>query len=133
MVSSTKKSSVKNPVAAPVSGTKKTTKRKKASSKKATKKVSSASKPSVRADAHPDKVFVLVDGKRVKNIKELADVMDDIEDYVFNHHVNENNNDFENWLTHVFNDIALARKIAGCKDKKHVQLVLYRHISHKLW
>lgn len=98
--------------------------------KKVTKKASASR---VKRNAGPDQIFVMVDGKRVKNIKELADVMSEIEDYVFNHHVSEQNNDFENWLKHVFEEIALAREIAGCKDKKHVQLVLYKHISHKLW
>jgi hypothetical protein len=101
--------------------------------KKVVFKKNTSRKTSVKKNAHPDKLFILVDGKKVKNIKELADVMGDLEDYVFNHHVREDSNDFENWLTHVIEDIELAKNIAGCKDKKHVQFVLYRHIAHKLW
>ena len=68
---------------------------KKAKKKAVKKKVSKKKVMSkVRKNAAPDRVFVLVNGKRVKNVKELADVMDKIEDYVFNHHVTEDRNDF---------------------------------------
>lgn len=87
----------------------------------------------VKKNAHPDSVFVMVNGHKLKNIKELADVMDKIEDYVFNHHVNEDKHDFAVWLRDVFQEIDLAKELADVKDKKHIQLVLYRHISHKLW
>ncbi len=90
-------------------------------------------RPSIAQDAHPDKVFVLVNGQVLKNVKELADVLDKLEDVVFNHHVTNNRNDFANWLRDVFKEIDLAREIAGCKDKDKMQLVLYKHIAHKLW
>ena len=90
-------------------------------------------RPAIAMDAHPDKVFILVNGKRLKNVKELADILDKIEDDVFNHHVTDDRNDFANWLRDVFKDLDLAREIAGCKDKDKMQLVLYKHIAHKLW
>ncbi len=103
---------------------------KKKASKNTSKKVQ---RPLTTRNASPDKVFVLVNGHRLKNVKELADIMEKLEDYVFEHHVTEDRNDFATWLKDVFRDIDLAKEVAGCKDKKHIQLVLYRHISHKLW
>lgn len=101
-------------------------------SKKSTSSKKTSTK-SVRKSAPQNKIFVLVNGKKLKNIKELADVIADLEDYVFNHHVTADKNDFASWLEHVFEDIQLAKKIAGCTSKDHMQLVLYKHISHKLW
>ena len=113
------------------------TKKKPQAKKKAAKPNKSKEKEqhrkAVKKNASPDKVFVLVNGHKVKNVKELADIMERIEDHVFNHHVNEDKHDFAIWLKDVFEEILLAEEIAGVKDKKHVQLVLYKHISHKLW
>lgn len=101
-----------------------------AGEKKPTKKQSAAA---LHRNAGPGEVFVMVNGQRLKNVKELADVLEKIEDYVFNHHVTEDRNDFASWLQDVFKEIDLAKEVSGCRDKNHLQLVLYRHISHKLW
>jgi hypothetical protein len=87
----------------------------------------------VKRDAPDASYFVLCNGKPVKNIKELADVMEELEDQIFNHHVTSDKNDFATWIKDIFKDIELAEKLAGVKDKKHMQLVLYKHITHKLW
>jgi hypothetical protein len=87
----------------------------------------------IKTDAPQTSFFVLCNGKPVKNIKELADVMEEIEDTIFNYHVTPDKNDFATWIKDVFKDIELAEKLAGVKDKKHMQLVLYKHITNKLW
>jgi len=87
----------------------------------------------IKRDAPDASYFVLCNGKPVKNIKELADVMEELEEEVFNHHVTPDKNDFATWIKDIFKDIELAEKLAGVKDKKHMQLVLYKHITHKLW
>jgi hypothetical protein len=76
-----------------------------------------------------DKYFILANGRPVKNVAELAAILDQLEDYVFNHHVQPNRNDFHNWVKDVFEDLELARKIIGVDDKKRLQLVIYRHIA----
>jgi hypothetical protein len=88
---------------------------------------------SIKRDAPGATYFVLCNGKPVKNIKELADLMEELEDQVFNYHVTPEKNDFATWIKDIFKDIELAEKLAGAKDKKHMQLVLYKHITHKLW
>lgn len=87
----------------------------------------------IRKDAPQGNYFILCNGRPVKNVKELADVMEELEDHVFNHHVREDGNDFANWVKDIFKDVELAEKIVGIKDKKHMQLVIYKHIAHKLW
>src|SRR5512142_3300142 len=76
-----------------------------------------------------EKYFILANGRVVKNVAELASILDQLEDHVFSHHVTPDRNDFHNWIKDVFEDIELARKVSGVKDKKHMQLVIYRHIA----
>ena len=87
----------------------------------------------VKKAAPQENIFVLCNGKPVKNLKELADVMDGLEDSVFNHHVRPEHNDFTAWVNDIIKDVELAEKLAGAKDKKNFQLVIYKHITHKLW
>jgi hypothetical protein len=90
-------------------------------------------KTALKTDAPEKQVFVLCNGKPVKNIRELADVMDEIEDHVFSHHVTHDRNDFANWVNDVFKDVELATELANAKDKRHFQLVIYKHLTKKLW
>jgi hypothetical protein len=76
-----------------------------------------------------EKFFILANGQPVKNVAELASILDQLEDHVFNHHVRPERNDFHNWIKDVFEDVELARKILGINDKKHLQLVIYRHMA----
>jgi hypothetical protein len=80
-------------------------------------------------DIPQEKYFILANGQPVKNVAELAAILDQLEDHVFNHHVNTDRNDFHNWVKDVFEDVELARKISGVGDKKHMQLVIYRHMA----
>lgn len=84
-------------------------------------------------DAPQENFFILCNGKPVKNMKELADILEELEDHVFNYHVTAEKNDFATWIKDVFKDLELAHKLAGLKDKQNMQLVIYKHITHKLW
>jgi len=87
----------------------------------------------IRKNAPATQYFILCNGQRVKNVKELADTMEYIEEEVFNHHANPEKNDFVNWVKDVFKEVKLAEKIAKAKNKEHVQLIIYKHIANKLW
>ena len=110
---------------------------KKAPSKMTKPVKSSASRPvisrmrvyNLTRDIAPEKYFVLANGKPVKNVAELAAILDVLEDHVFSHHVSADRNDFHNWIRDVFEDVELARKVAGVDNKKHLQLIIYRHIA----
>jgi hypothetical protein len=80
-------------------------------------------------DIPEEKFFVLANGQPVKNVAELAAILDQLEDHVFHHHVSSDRNDFHNWIRDVFEDVELAKKVSGVQDKKHLQLVIYRHIA----
>ncbi|MBU1198627.1 MAG: hypothetical protein KKF46_08065 [Nanoarchaeota archaeon] len=112
---------------------KKTTGKKKPTTQTTDTKTTIQKKPDICKDAPEMNYFVLCNGQPVKNVKELADVMDEIEEHVFDHHVTSDKNDFANWIEDIFKDMELAQKLAGAKEKKHMQLVIYKHITHKLW
>lgn len=80
-------------------------------------------------DIPQEKYFVLANGQPVKNVAELAAILDQLEDHVFHHHVTPDRNDFHSWVKDVFEDVELARKITGINDKKHLQLIIYRHMA----
>jgi len=75
--------------------------------------------------------FYFVNGMRVKNVKELAEIMDKLEQEVFDYHVTSEKNDFYNWVKDVFNDLELAEKIMGVTGPKHLQFTIYKHVADK--
>jgi hypothetical protein len=134
--------------AAPKKSVKKVAKKaaKKAVKKAVPKKADNATKPAKTAkkastkfsinvydvqDVPHEQHFFFVNGHRVKNVKELAEVMDRIEQEVFEYHVNEEKNDFFNWVKHVFEDIELAEKLVGVTGPKHLQFTIYKHVADK--
>lgn len=117
----------------PITSTKRNGKKKRGRPPKKKTQRKATKKAVINKDAPKDKYFVLCNGKPVKNIKELAELMDNIEEHVFNHHVKVDGNDFAQWVEDIFKDLELAQKLAGVMDKKHMQLVIYKHITHKLW
>lgn len=100
------------------------------SAKKVVKKVLKKAKKVVSKsnNAPRGQEFFLLNGKKVKNYTELAKILEHLEDHVFRHHVNPDNNDFANWIRDVFKDVELAKKIAGIDDKDKMELVLHRRI-----
>ncbi len=75
--------------------------------------------------------FYFVNGVRVKNVKELAEVMDKIEQEVFDYHVTMDKNDFHSWVNGVFQDMELAEKLLGVTSPKHLQFTIYKHVADK--
>lgn len=113
----------------------KSTSKKKSTLKKksvAKKKTSSKTKSKVTSNAPVDSYFILCNGQPIKNVRELADMLEEIRDEVFNCHVNPDKNDFATWIHDVFDDIELAKQLAGVKDKTNIRIVLYKHLIKKL-
>ena len=46
--------------------------------------------------------FKLVDGKMLKSVPELLEALKNMDDWVYQHHVNQERNDFVNWLRDIF-------------------------------
>jgi hypothetical protein len=100
---------------------------KKPAAKKAAKKV-----PKGIPQAPEQYVFVLVDGRRLRDVKELADALDSMADHVYGHHVNPQRNDFAQWIEDIFREAELAAELRHSHNKHHAQIILYRHILDRL-
>ena len=112
---------------------KKVTKKKKISKVNGPKKIESISiEISILKKAPKKNEFVLADGRKLKDLKELALVLGDMADDVFWHHVNDARNDFASWVDAVFEDKELAENLNKIKDKFNTQLEILKHIVKKL-
>lgn len=69
-------------------------------------------------DVHPDHVFRTKSGSTISNLSELASELATMDDAVFDHHVNEDKNDFHNWVLHIVRDEHLANVLSEIKDRR---------------
>jgi len=76
--------------------------------------------------------FVLKDGKKLKDLKELTESLNNMSEEVFRHHVNDIRNDFSKWINDVFKEKDLANDIKRFHSKIETQLALYKHFEKKL-
>jgi hypothetical protein len=65
-----------------------------------------------------DHYFYLHNGTPVKSLAELIDQLVNMDQGLFNHHVNKKNNDFANWIRDVFGEKELARRITLTRSPK---------------
>ncbi len=108
--------------------------RKKAAAKKDStiKAAAKAPKRESIPQAPTEQFFILIDGRVLKNYKELADMLEEMGDHVYGHHVNWERNDFASWVHDVFGDSDLAEKLRRAQGKHHSQIIIYRHILDRL-
>jgi hypothetical protein len=104
---------------------KKKTIKKKSVKKRISKK---KAKSKILKKVKPEFCFILVDGKKITNLPQLALEIETMNDDVFFHHVGAENNDFANWIKEVIGEIKLADKIMGIKEKNDLQLEMLKHI-----
>lgn len=65
----------------------------------------------------PEEYFHMHNGIVLKNLHDLIDILEVIDDEAFNFHVKHDKNDFSEWIRHVFKDNKLADKIRNAKTK----------------
>jgi len=76
--------------------------------------------------------FVLKDGKKLRSLFELADVLEQTTDDVFGHHVNPGRNDFSTWVRDIFNDKFLADDMKKALHRLEMQRVLLKKLVKEL-
>lgn len=69
-------------------------------------------------DIPPEKYFYVKNGMIIKSLQELPDALRSMDPETFVYHVNEEKNDFYNWIKDVFELSCLARKIKNIKRKE---------------
>lgn len=89
-------------------------------------------KASLFIDVTPDKYFVLCDGKTLKDYRELASMLETVNDDVFFYHVNSERNDFANWINDVFGEEKLANDVRSAKSRIEIMAIIYKHLFNKL-
>ena len=76
--------------------------------------------------------FGLVDGRVLKSVPELLEALKNMDDWVYQHHVNQERNDFVNWIRHVYENEELAKKLEKAKKQKQVIKVINESLKKKL-
>lgn len=78
----------------------------------------------------PEKHFFLHGGGTLTTLDELFAELQTMDRHVYDHHVNEERNDFANWVRDVMGDRFLAKNIELSKDRdqllKHLFINLFR-------
>ena len=72
------------------------------------------------SDCRPDFSFWTCHGRVVRNVYEMADAIDGMNDDAFRYHVNDDNkkNDFANWLLNIIEDGELAHRLKKVRDRQ---------------
>ena len=86
----------------------------------------------ILGEAPEEHHFVVADGRKIKNILELADALETMSEEIFSHHANQFKNDFSAWVKDVFYDHSLAEDIARAKNKLETQIAILRRMVKEL-
>ncbi len=86
----------------------------------------------ILGEAPEEHHFVVADGRKLKNIIELADALETMSEEIFRHHANEFKNDFSAWVKDVFYDHSLAEDLARAKNRLESQIVILRRLVKEL-
>ena len=86
----------------------------------------------VLGEATYEQHFVVADGRRLKNIIELADALETMSEEIFSHHVNEFKNDFSSWVKDVFGEHNLAENLKSAASKADAQLAVAKSLLKEL-
>ncbi len=69
----------------------------------------------------PHNYFWTKEGRGIDSIAHLAAALDSMPDWVFQHHVSSERNDFANWINDVFGEAWLAAKVRSAKTKSEMK------------
>lgn len=72
--------------------------------------------------------FYLKDGRRLKNVFELVDALEDMSEEMFKEHVTQTKNDFSNWIKDVFEEHGVAKEIEKVRSRIDTQKALLRRL-----
>ena len=69
-------------------------------------------------DVVPKHEFNIHMGTSIKNLQELAEALEIMDDDAFNHHVTKEKNDFSNWVKDIIEDVELSNDLLKAKTRK---------------
>ena len=80
-------------------------------------------------DAPADKYFYVHNGMTIRNLDELAVALDLMDGHIFEYHVNNNKNDFSNWVKEIIKKEGLAKELLNIKSKTASSERIRRYID----
>ena len=89
-------------------------------------------KKKILGEAPVEHHFMVADGRKLKNIVELADALETMSEEIFRHHANELKNDFSSWVKDVFYDHSLAEDISRSRNRLEAQIAILRRLVKEL-
>ena len=104
----------------------------KSNSKKQLQTVEVIIRKKILGEAPVEQHFIVADGRKLKNIIELADALETMSEEIFRHHANEFKNDFSYWVKDVFYDNSLAEDISRAKNRFETQIAILRRLVKEL-
>jgi hypothetical protein len=78
---------------------------------------------------NPEKYFYVSNGSVLRNLTELIAELRSMDANAFSYHVNQDKNDFSNWIRDVFNDKALAKKVEKVQSKEEMARMVEKKIE----
>lgn len=76
----------------------------------------------------PDKRFWMRDGRVLKNLFELSRAFEEMSEDTYRYHANDSKNDFSNWVSGVFEEQKLAKRLGETKTKEQSQVAVLKHL-----
>ena len=80
-------------------------------------------------DVNAQHTFKLHLGTEIRNLTELAELLDVMSDASFAHHVSAKRNDFANWVREVVHDDDLSRMLAAIHDRQEMARAVNAHVT----
>lgn len=80
-------------------------------------------------DVDPDKAFYFRNGGRARNLYELSQGINALNEDDFKHHCNLDHDDFANWIGGAIGDISLSQKLRYIKDKEKCLKIINNRIK----
>jgi len=75
-------------------------------------------------------VYELEGGVEVRDVHELLDALTTMDDRTFKQYVNEDKNEFADWIRNVFKDYKLATTIKDVRVRAEMTRKIEEHLSH---
>lgn len=96
-------------------------------------KIDSEKAKQILSDVPEQNYFITKEGKTIKNITELSELLKEVNEEVFSYHVNEERNDFSNWIKDVIKDTDLAKSMINHIQKERMQETVEKRIKRLNW
>ena len=80
------------------------------------KRMTKADKEHALHHVEGNQAFFMSNGRVVSSLQQLGNELADMHEAVYRYHVNDNNNDFANWIKDVLWDEKLAADVLKCKN-----------------